>query len=56
MFEQLSLLRCQAGAPQLTLLCSFQMADSGGLPQVTQVRLLGLLPALVTQPVGGGPE
>lgn len=43
-FEQLSLLRCWERAPQLTLLCSFQMADSGGLPQVTQVRLLGLLP------------
>lgn len=31
------------GAPaQLTPLSSLQMADSGGLPQVTQVRLLAL--------------
>lgn len=33
------------GAPaQLTLLSPLQMADSGGLPQVTQVRLLILPP------------
>ena len=32
---------------------SLQMADSGGLPQVTQVRLLALLPSLTWPRVGG---
>jgi hypothetical protein len=48
------LLRCWEGAARLTLLWSFQMADSGGLPQVTQVRLLGLLLCLLVGVGGSG--
>lgn len=36
--------RCAVAPAQLTPLSLLQMADSGGLPQVTQVRLLALPP------------
>ena len=43
---------CEVAPAQLTPLSPLQMADSGGLPQVTQVRLLALPPSLTWPGVG----